>query len=225
MGSTSTARSSWVPASLWAVGIVLLVAASGLAVWKYGSRFGIGGGSSGAGNGSGTAAVPVRPHVVRGDDYYLHVKIIEVADHRPDGKTWDTGGSAPDLKFNLTWRGNVIWESTTKPDTLIGSWDLFRIDLKQVITTGGKADLEGALNAPLVHYEPGETVKLSVWDEDSVGAYDTAGNITLRLDDLSPGEQTLMFNGDDAKAVKRVVVAMIDRNTPVSGLIDAMGKR
>jgi hypothetical protein len=223
----STARSSWVAASLWAVGVVLLVAGSGVAVWKYGSRFGIGGGggaSGGAGNVSGAAAVPVRPHLVRGDDYYLHVKIIEVADRRPDGKSWDTGGSAPDLKFNLTWRKNILWESTTKPDTLIGSWDLFRIDLKQVITTGGKADLEGAINAPLIHYEPGETVKLSVWDEDTVGS-DAAGDVTLRLDDLAPGEQTLTFNGGEAKAVKRVVVAMIDRNTPVSGLIEAMGKR
>lgn len=205
---------------------MLLVAGSGLAVWKYGSRFGIGGGGARGSSGDASAtAVPIRPHLIRGDDYYLHVKIIEVADRRPDGKTWDTGGSAPDLKFNLTWHKNTIWESTAKPDTLIGSWDLFRIDLKQVITTGGKADLEGALNAPLVHFEPGETVKLSVWDEDTAGLYDTAGEVTLRLDDLVPGEQTMTFNGGEAKAIKRVVVAMIDRKTPVSGLIDAMGKR
>jgi hypothetical protein len=144
---------------------------------------------------------------------------------RPDGKTWDTGGSAPDLKFKLTWHNNGIWESTVKPDTLIGSWDLFRIDLKQVISTGGKAELESAMNAPIVHYEPGETVKLDVWDEDAAGLYDTAGQVILRLDDLAPGEQTLTFNGGEAKAIKRVVVAMIDRKTPVSGLIDAMGKR
>ena len=218
--------STSVHAAVWAVGIVLLVAGSGLAVWKYGSRLGIGGGGAGRNAGDASAAaVPVRPHLVRGDYYYLHVKIIEVADRRPDGKTWDTGGSAPDLKFNLTWHNNIIWESTTKPDTLIGSWDLFRIDLKQVITTGGKADLEGALNAPLVHYDTGETVKLSVWDEDAAGLYDTAGEVTLRLDDLAPGEQTLTFTGGEAKAIRRVVVAMIDRNTPVSGLIDAMGKR
>jgi hypothetical protein len=35
----------------------------------------------------------------------------------------------------------------------------------------------------------------------------------------------MTFNGGEAKAIKRVVVAMIDRKTPVSGLIDAMGKR
>jgi hypothetical protein len=214
-----------VHAGVWAAGIILLVAGSGLAVWKYGSRLGIGGSAPGGAGDASATAVPVRPHLARGDDYYLHVKIIEVGDRRPDGKTWDTGGSAPDLKFNLTWRNNIVWESTTKPDTLIGSWDLFRIDLKQVITTGGKADLEGALNAPLVHYDAGETVKLIVWDEDTAGLYDTVGEVTLRLDDLAPGEQTLTFNGGDAKAVKRIVLAMIDRKTPVSGLIEAMGKR
>ena len=66
-------------AALWAVGIVLLVAGSGLAVWKLGPRFHIDrAGTSAAADAAATAAAPVRPHLTRGDDYYLHVKIIEV---------------------------------------------------------------------------------------------------------------------------------------------------
>ena len=39
---TPTAGTSWIRASAWALGMIVLVVGSGLAVWKYGPRFGIG---------------------------------------------------------------------------------------------------------------------------------------------------------------------------------------
>ena len=145
---------------------------------------------------------------MRGNDYYLYVKLIELADKAPNGSVWDrVDGSGPDIGFRLTWRNNVVWDATVKPDTLIGSWDLMKIDLKQVVMSGGKADLEGALNAPLIHYEPGETVELSVWDADAVGAYDDAGKVVIKLDDFGPGETSLAAGrrrreGDQARRVR-----------------------
>jgi hypothetical protein len=162
----------------------------------------------------------------RGSDYYLYVKLIELADHAPNGSVWDrVDSSGPDIAFQLIWHKNDIWESGVKKDTLIGSWDRNQVDLKAIVMSGGQAELEGALNAPLVHYEPGETVEILVWDEDAVGSYDTAGKLTLRLDELGPGETTLMPSGGEAKSVKRVVLAMIDRKTPVPELIKTMSNR
>ena len=47
------------------------------------------------------------------------MKLIEVTDRTPAGKAWDrVGGSGPDLRFSLTWHGNVIWKSSEKADTL-----------------------------------------------------------------------------------------------------------
>jgi hypothetical protein len=205
---------------LWAAAIVVLVAGSGLAVWKF--TGGAGGGESADANASGAAP----PRLVRGNDYYLYIKLIELADKAPNGSVWDrVDGSGPDIDYKLTWRGNAVWDAVTKPDTLIGSWDLMKIDLKQVVMSGGTADLEGALNAPLIHYEPGETVELSVWDVDPVGAYDDAGKVVLRLDDLGPGETSITPSGGEAKAVKRVVLALIDRKTPVPELIKTMSNR
>ena len=211
-------------AALWATGMVLLVAAAGVTVWAVTGRSGAG---SRAGGGAGEpGAAPAR--LVAGNDYYLHVKLIELAERAPGGAAWDrVDDSGPDIAFRLTWRGNVVWDGSVKPDTLIGSWDLMKIDLRQVIASGGKAELEGALNAPLVHYQPGETVELTVWDDDAVGS-DDAGTLTLKLDDLAPGEGTLSPAGADAAAggaIKRVVFALIDRRTPVPQLLETMSNR
>lgn len=203
----------------WAVFIVIVVVASGVGVWWLSGREGKQGASA-------AAPTSVAPRLVRGNDYYLYIKLIEVSDKAPNGSVWDRlDKSGPDLAFRLTWRKNVIWNSTVKHDTLIGSWDLMRIDLKQVVMSGGQADLEGALNAPLIHFEPGETVKLNVWDADPLGAYDDAGTIILRLDDLSPGENFIAPDGDKAKAIRRVVLSLIDRRTPVPELIETMSNR
>lgn len=198
---------------------MLLVAATGLATWR------VTGGSSLAQPGASAAAASApMARLTVGHDYYLHVKLIELTDRRPDGKAWDTGDSGPDIRFNLTWHKNVIWKSGEKSDTLIGSWDLLKVDLKQLITSGGQTDLEGLVNAPLVHYGRGEMVELKVWDEDTFG-WDDAGTVTLKLDELSPGDNTLMPELGKKMAVKRVMLALIDRRTPLPELVEMISKR
>jgi hypothetical protein len=204
---------------LWAVGAVLLVAGSGLATWHL-RRTAVAPSTAAA-----TQPAEPAPHLIVGHDYYLHVKLIELTERRPDGKAWDSvDGSGPDIKFSLTWRHNVIWKSPEKPDTLIGSWDLLNVDLRQMLVLGGKTDIEGLVNAPLVHCDKGETVELKVWDEDTVGS-DDAGTILLKLDDVKPGENTLTPPLDKQHAVKRVVLALIDRRTPVPELVNMISNR
>jgi hypothetical protein len=205
---------------LWAAGTVLLVAGTGVATWRI-----TGGASylSPAESQSSAASAPAARLAV-GHDYYLHVKLIELTDRRPDGKAWDYGDSGPDIRFSLTWHKNVIWKSSEKSDTLIGSWDLLKVDLKQIVTSGGQTDLEGLVNAPLVHYERGEQVVLKVWDEDAFGS-DDAGTLTLKLEELMPGDNTLLPELGKKMAIKRVVLALIDRRTPLPDLVDMISKR
>ena len=205
---------------LWATGAVLLVAGSGLATWQWRRSAALAPATA-----AGTRPAESTPHLLAGHDYYLHVNLIELTERRPDGKAWDSvDGSGPDIKFSLTWRHNVIWNSPEKPDTLIGSWDFLKVDLRQMIVTGGPTDLEGMVNAPLVHCEKGETVELKVWDNDTVGS-DDAGSLVLKLDDLRPGENTLTPPLDKQHAIKRVVLALIDRRTPVPELVNMISNR
>jgi hypothetical protein len=204
---------------LWALGTVALVAAAGLTTWRV-TRGDLDGPTD---PGGASATLPAR--LVAGHDYYLHIKLIELTERTPDDKAWDSvGNSGPDINFKLTWRKNVIWEPAGKPDTLIGSWDLLKVDVKQIVMSGGQTDLEGLLNAPLVHYEPGEQVEMIVWDADTV-ASDDAGTIAIKLDALSPGENTLTPETGKTMAVKRVVLSLIDRRTPLPELVETISKR
>ena len=201
---------------LWAVGTILLVAASGWATWRV-TR------GTAPSNNASTQPVDTRPRLVAGHDYYFHVKLIELTEQRPGGKQWDSvGDSGPDIRFSLTWRRNVIWKSNEKSDTLIGSWDLMKVDLRQIIITGGQTDLEGLVNAPLVHYDPGESVELKIWDEDTVGS-DDAGSMVVKLDDLRAGENALPVPAGGA--LRRVVVDLIDRRTPLPELVNTISNR
>ncbi len=211
-------RSTWVP-WLWAIGVIVVVAAAGFFTRRY-----IAPDLSSPGAPDPTTQTSP-PRLTAGHDYYLHVKLIEVSERRPDGKAWDrVDDSGPDLRFSLTWQGNVIWNAPEKSNTLIGSWDLLKVDLKQILTSGGQADLENAINAPLIHYEKGGTVELKVWDVDPVGS-DSAGSLTFNLDDLQPGENTLRPVASGTSAIRRVVVALIDRKTSVPELMEMISKR
>jgi hypothetical protein len=205
---------------LWATGAVLLVAGSGLATWQWRRTAALAPTTAAA-----TQPAEAPPRLIPGHDYYFHVKLIELTERRPDGKAWDSiDGSGPDICFSLTWRHNVIWKSPEKSDTLIGSWDLLKVDVRQMLVMGGSTDLETLVNAPLVHCEKGETVELKVWDADTVGS-DDAGTIVLKLDDLRPGENTLTPTLDKQHAIKRVVLALIDRRTPVPELVNMISNR
>jgi hypothetical protein len=202
---------------LWAIVPVVLVAAAAAGTWQV---------ARSRAQALPAATVPsAAPGLVNDHDYYLHVKLIEVSDRTPAGKAWDrVGDSGPDLRFSLTWHDNVIWKSPEKADTLIASWDLMKVDLKQIIMTGGQADLADLVNAPLVHSGPGEMVSLKVWDEDTVGS-DEVGTLVLKLADLHPGDNTLVPSGGAAKALRRVVVTVIDRRTPLPELAEIISNR
>jgi hypothetical protein len=218
MPDPATSRPSRARPWLWAAGAVLLVAAAGAGAWRLPR-------TPTSGSASATTAPSALTGLEKDHDYYVHVKLIEVTERMPGNKPWDRAdGSGPDLRFSLTWRGNVIWKSIEKPDTLIGSWDLMKVDLRQMMITGGGTDIEGLINAPLIHYTPGEAVALKVWDEDTIGS-DDAGSLTLKLEDLRPGDNTLVPSGPDAKALKRVVVTIIDRRTPLPDLLTMISNR
>jgi hypothetical protein len=214
--ATSSPSRAW--RWLWAAGAVLLVAGAGFVTWRLDR-------SRHSDAARPTTAPATRPVLADGHDYYFHVKLIELTEQMPGGKKWDRADdSGPDIQFSLTWRKNVIWTAIEKPNTLIGSWDLMKVDLRQMVMSGGQADLEGLVNAPLVHYAPGEKVTLKVWDEDPVGS-DDAGTVVINLEDLQPGENTLAPAGDKAKSIKRIVLTVVDRRTSLPDLMTVISNR
>ncbi|MEM9414413.1 MAG: hypothetical protein AAGA29_02905 [Planctomycetota bacterium] len=153
-------------------------------------------------------------------DYYVLVRMIELYPQRPGGEDWDRlGGSAPDIRYELEWQGNVVFEGKERKDTLIASWDALSLDLKSAILSG-QVDLGSSVDAAIIHVTPDTEVVLNIWDAD-VGDKDEAGTITLRLGEMSPGDNELAFEASETQAVKRVVVRLIDHTLPVGELVEA----
>lgn len=165
------------------------------------------------------ATQPAR--VVTGRDYYAFVRLVELASKKSNGGNWDSGNdSAPDPYFRLYWRGTRIFESAARSDSLIATWDLARLDLKELVANQGKLDIASAINAPIVQIEPNESLRIEIWDDDPMGD-DLALRLDVPLDSLYPGDNILTPDG----AVKRVVIQMIDRQTPLEELIDLARRR
>ena len=179
-----------------------------------------------AGVASNDSPASTRPAFLpTGHDYYVLVKLVELAPERPGGGKWDRAGyAAPDITYNLIWQKQTVFSSSVREDTLIGSWDLLAVDLKQVIASGGKVEAEGLLKAPIIRVDPGTTVTLEVWDKDPMNS-DLAGRINLHLDEMVAGDNTIRPPLDKTHAVVRVVVQLIDRNTPVPDLLETLSKR
>ena len=91
---------------------------------------------------------PVERAALKPDhDYVVLVRAVEVAPTGLGGKTWERGfDDGPDLAYDLSWRGNVIFQSTVADDALIGRWEALNVDLMDTIQSGGDVDLGKALN-------------------------------------------------------------------------------
>jgi hypothetical protein len=158
--------------------------------------------------------------VAANGDYYVFVKLIEVNAKRGDGKSWDTGGSAPDLYFNLFWNGTKIYTSPQRNDRLIAEWDLFSVNVKDAILQG-TIDIPSALNAPLVRAEPGGKLTIEVWDDDTTMS-DLAGRYDYSMAMLHPGLNKLEPQGG---AVNRIVLDLIPRDVKTTDLIERASNR
>lgn len=148
-------------------------------------------------------------------DYYVWVKLIELTPETPTGSNWDMDGSAPDIRFRLWWKGNLVQVSTTRRDSLIGKWDLLAPDILEVPRSGGTVEISSVISIPIVRIEPGMTLGIVV-DDNDIGNVELAANFEIPLDLLKVGENELP--GPSGSGVVRVVVQLIDVNTPANEL-------
>ena len=172
-------------------------------------------------------APPSRPtSCVEGRDYYLLVKLVEFAPTKPGGRAWDravtSGSVAPDPKVKISWHGQQVYALPTREDQLIATWDLFRVNMADIALSGGNVDVASSINAPIIKAESGAPVTIDVYDAD-VTYDDLAMTAKLNLLDLHEGENAIPT--PERSGVKRLVVQIIDRSTPLAELVAMAGKR
>ena len=201
--------------------LIVLGVAAGYWFWGPGSR-----GSTTQVN-QPALAEPQTPRVKHGRDYYVFIKTIEAYPQRPDGKAWDRiTGSAPDLRYSLSWQGLVVYTSPEREDTLIGVWDPISVDVRSALPLlgDGKLELASTLNqGAIVHVQPEQTLTINVWDQDLPGmGSDPVGEVVLTLDQLLDGDNVLTFEASEHNAIKRIVLGLTDTSQPAKNLLEAL---
>ena len=177
-----------------------------------------------------TAATTAEPQpltVQLGRDYYVFIKTIELYPRQPGDKTWDKlDGSAPDIRYSLTWNGQTGFTSDTRDDTLIGLWDPITLDVAEALPMlgDGKLELRSTLNQGIIlNATDDQTLTINVWDQDTPGlGSDAAGQVVLQVADLLQGDQTLTFAATAHNAIKRIVLGTTDTGQPLRSLIEAL---
>jgi hypothetical protein len=168
------------------------------------------------------ATTTAKSTVTLGHDYYVHIHLVEFKPLKPDGKFWDEDHSGPDALVKILWRGNAIYSISGRDDQLIASFDLFAVDVWNKLVKGEKLDVETSINAPLVNISAGDSITIEVLDRDYV-FNDTALKIDIPLDTLTAGRNEIPL--PESAGVTRLQIDMIDRNTPLSELIELQSKR
>ncbi len=201
--------SSKLPAILWAIAIIAIVGSIVGVGWYLQKDVLV----------PATNLAATQPATVKRDhDYYFFVRLVEFNPKTPKGKSWDSGnGSAPDAEIVLTWRGNRTFSWADRKDQLINTWDLFRVDVKEMIMSGGKVDIASAINAPLLRVTQAETVTLEVWDSDPMFS-DLALKMEIPLAELREGRNQIAVPANSG--IARLEIDMLDRETPLAKLIE-----
>ncbi|MGB0590219.1 MAG: hypothetical protein ACPGU1_11110 [Myxococcota bacterium] len=151
--------------------------------------------------------------VVPGELYYVFVETVEFTPRGEEDNAWDLDESAPDIAYEIQWKGQTVFESTELSDALIGRWSGMKLGIDQALSLlkRGKTDPAQIIDAALMRAESGGRFTLLFEDSDLTGS-DPAGEIAVAWDDLTVGSHVLKRS----KAGHGVITATI-RTVPSSG--------
>jgi len=145
------------------------------------------------------------PEKVRlGGDYYITVSLVEVSSQMPDGSKWDSyNSSAPDVFFEIDWRGHRAFKSSTKDNSLLAVWSEAEIDLREIALTGKKTSSDDVIKAARINIHQNESILIKIFDEDLLGQKDLVIEKSFLASDFQVGENVFFFEDGP---IKRLIV-------------------
>ena len=152
---------------LWiALGSLLVVGAAGAGVIYLGGR-------------GPAPEAPPHPLVTEEAHYYVLLDLVEV-----EPGEWDNN-SPPDLFYRVRWKGQDVYESATKDDTLLAKWSNAELRLNDVVTS---VSIDDSIKAARITARSGDAVEFLVYDAD-VGRDDLVGSWTVPVERLRVGDE------------------------------------
>jgi hypothetical protein len=157
--------------------------------------------------------------LIPGKSYYLYASEIELYPSNQEGKSWDRGEDGPDIKYQIKWLGNEIFESTVKEDSLLGNWSGLQIDLKWSDLLGKTISPNEAIQAARIRYETKSSIEIVIKDSD-LAKDDLAGNIEIDLKSLRVGKNSRQFPKDGGNSVRNLILTLL----PIDSTIDDLAQ-
>ena len=156
-----------------------------------------------------------------GETYYIFASEIELFSTNPKGDPWDAGENGPDIKYQILWKGNQVFQSEEKDDSLIADWSGLSIEFDWSDLGGKTISTDEAIKAARIRNEEGGVFELVVEDEDAVDD-DLAGRVEIKLDELKVGKNKRKLSKSTTNAVRRINVQVLPQGSSLKDLVELM---
>lgn len=117
--------------------------------------------------------------------YYVMIPLIEVTPRTPDDDAYDSGGSAPDLYYQVRWQEQTVFESSTKKNTLLAKWSNSELGLTEIVQG---ISFDGSIKAARITARAGDELEFRIYDDDAMSD-DLIATIRMPVASLGQGDQ------------------------------------
>jgi hypothetical protein len=182
------------------------------------------GGEGPGGTTNGADAGAASGTLVSGKEYMIYIRNIEVQSRKANGKAWDSGDTAPDIFYTLSWKKNKIYESDKKSDSLIAEWIPVGVSLKDSIMSG-KVSVDQAISLPIVKFDKevqeSDELLFNIIDSD-VLSNDGIEDLRVYLSKLKEGDNVFDFKGKPGHGLIKAVIRVINNDLSTDEKIQAL---
>lgn len=175
----------------------------------------------GEGNQSQSKKVDEGADLIEGTTYYVFASEIELESTNPEGDPWDAGENGPDIKYRILWKGNQVFQSEEKDDSLIADWSGLSLDFDWSDLGGKTISTDEAIKAARIRNEKGGVFEVVIEDEDAVDD-DLAGRIEIKLDELKVGLNKRKLSKSSTNAVRRINIQVLPQGASLKDLVELM---
>jgi hypothetical protein len=147
-----------------------------------------------------------------GKSYEVWLKEAEVSAYDRSGESWDTDGSAPDLRGMISWQDQVVLQTVEASDGLIARWSDTAISASQAIQ--GEADTQSLQRVGRFRMDEEDSIEICIFDND-LGSHSYAGGFRISLPSLRLGDNNITGGGTLKSVTLCVRETDADRNDNV----------
>jgi len=153
------------------------------------------------------------PQVTLGRDYYVTASVVELTPKNAKDESWDKyNNTAPDIYFEIYWKDQRVFQSTTKEDALVGKWSNAEVNIIDMALKGKSASVDAAIRAARINIAKDEKIEIKVYDSDLLGTEELAGSKRFLTSELRIGDTPYIYQ---QPGIRRLVLRVMDmQQTP-----------